>query len=351
MYFNLSATKGCAMSVEFNYAKQLLEHHVTPTFVLDREGRVTVWNRACAAMTGLKAEDVLGTSDHWRGFYQEPRECLADLILQDRIEAVEELYSAVSDIQVSPGAIAAETWCVLPNSDRRIYIASEALAIRGEDGQLIGVLQTLRDISAMKEVESKYRGLAGLDGLTGIANRRKFDDRIRSEWRRAVRSRAPLSLLLVDIDHFKQFNDSLGHLRGDQCLKTVAGALAGEARREGDFPARYGGEEFAIILPATNKVGAGQIAEKVRASIAELKIPHPHSSVGHSLTVSIGAATIIPASGNQVEEFVGWADVALYRAKDLGRNRVCSVDSGLSCSLVSDRPAPDEENVHRILKP
>jgi diguanylate cyclase (GGDEF)-like protein/PAS domain S-box-containing protein len=307
-------------------AELLLEHHVTPTFALDRRGRVIVWNRACETLTGLEASEVLGTSDHWRGFYTQPRPCLADLILQDRIEEVEELYAAFSDIQVSRGAIAAENWYVLPITGRQIYVAIEAVAIRNAEGDLVGVLETVRDLTAIKEAEANFRTLAGLDSLTGIANRRTFDGILSSEWRRAIRTGRPISLLIVDIDHFKQFNDSLGHQRGDECLRQVAETMDCGAHRAGDVVARYGGEEFAVILPGIDREGAAAVAEKIRASVEGEKIPHPLSSVGPHVTVSIGIATWAPRLEDNLEKLVCFADVALYRAKERGRNRVSAFD-------------------------
>jgi len=324
-------------------ADLLLQHHVTPTFVLDPRGRVTIWNGACEALTGLKAADVIGTSEHWRGFYKEARPCLADLILQDRIEVVEELYTTVSDLQVSRGAIVAENWCVMPVSGRRLYVSVEAVPIRAADGQLLGVLEAVRDLTATKEAEAKLRSLAGLDALTGIANRRTFNDILASEWRRAMRARNPVSLLIVDIDHFKQFNDSLGHQRGDECLRAVAEAMANVASRAGDLPARYGGEEFAIVLPATDRAGAALIAENVRAAIEHREIQHPLSSVGPHVTVSIGAATVAPVMTDRVEKLVCFADVALYRAKEGGRNQVRAFHDGPTCAIARHHPTAGVE--------
>jgi diguanylate cyclase (GGDEF)-like protein/PAS domain S-box-containing protein len=319
-------------------ADLLLLQHVTPTFVLDPQGRVTVWNQACEKLTGLKEAEVIGTRDHWRGFYTEARPCLADLILQDRIEAVEEYYVVVSDVQVSRGAIAAENWCVMPISGRRLYLAVEAVAIRDVAGEMIGVLETLRDLSAMKEAESKFRSLAGIDALTGVANRRTFNDVLGSEWRRAIRSGVSLSLLMIDVDHFKLFNDSLGHQSGDECLRIVAEAIAGEAHRAGDFPARYGGEEFVMVLPATDKAGTAVIAENVRAAIERRGILHPLSSAGPFVTASIGTATVAPTNADRVEKLICFADIALYRAKEQGRNQVCPFHDGPSCAVARRQP-------------
>lgn len=312
-------------------ANLLLRHHTTPTFALDRRGRVIVWNRACETLTGLSASNVLGTTEHWRGFYTCARPCLADLILQDQIEKVEELYAAFSDVQVSRGAIAAENWYVMPISGRRLYIAIEAVAIHDADGDLAGVLETVRDLTAHKQAEANFKSLAGVDSLTGIANRRTFDRLLSSEWRRAVRFGRPISLLIADIDHFKQFNDSFGHQRGDQCLRHVAETLACGAHRGGDVVARYGGEEFAIILPGVDRTGAAAVAEKIRAAVEQQQIPHPLSGAGPHVTVSIGMATCEPNLEVNPEKLVCFADIALYRAKARGRNRVSAFDEDGAC--------------------
>jgi diguanylate cyclase (GGDEF)-like protein/PAS domain S-box-containing protein len=304
----------------------LIDQHITPTFVLNRKGNVAVWNKACETLTGLKAAEVIGTRHHWRGFYAEARPCLADLVLNDQIETISELYDVVTDVRGRPEALAAEDWLIIPSDGRRLYVAVEAAAIRDEHGAIIGVIETLRDLTAMKTAEARWQSLAGLDGLTGIANRRTFDDALAAEWRRAMRSGACLSLLMVDIDHFKQFNDMLGHRRGDECLRDVAGVLTSHMRRAGDFPARYGGEEFAIVLPATERAAAGHIAENVRLAVEGLGVAHPLSSAGATVTVSIGAASVAPTMSDRAEKLVSLADTALYRAKNSGRNRICLFD-------------------------
>jgi diguanylate cyclase (GGDEF)-like protein len=161
-----------------------------------------------------------------------------------------------------------------------------------------------------------------VDGLTGIANRRQFDATLEAEWRRSARTQAPLSLLMIDVDCFKGYNDRCGHLAGDECLRRVAGALAGQPRRPADLVARYGGEEFVVVLPETPAEGALQVAESMRGAVQALGLAHPCSLAGPQVTVSIGAATRIPVTGQSPSSLVTYADKALYRAKRGGRNRV-----------------------------
>ncbi|TGK19243.1 diguanylate cyclase [Leptospira fluminis] len=161
------------------------------------------------------------------------------------------------------------------------------------------------------------------DGLSGIWNRRFFDEILDVEWKRANRSEKPISLLLIDIDFFKRFNDTYGHQAGDDCIRKVASVLKETAKRAGDFAARYGGEEFAIILPETDEERAIVVAEKVRAKVVELQIPHKMSETSESVSVSIGVAT---GKGNKNdmnrEDLVRMADESLYESKAGGRNRV-----------------------------
>jgi len=310
------------MQATFDIMFAVLDQHVAATFVLNREGRVIVWNRACAELTGLRASEVLGTREHWKGFYSAERPCVADLVLKDAVEWAPEYYVAYSDSQTAKGALAVEFWCDIPRTGRRCYIAAEAGVIHGPAGEFIGVIESVRDLTHIKTAEARLRDLAGLDGLTGLPNRRTFDETLASEWRRAVRTGEPLSLLLLDIDHFKGFNDNLGHCYGDQCLTTVAALIAGAFHRTRDLSARYGGEEFAIILPATNAAGASVAAERVRRAIEQKEIRHPANSASPFVTASVGQATAIPCQHCRADDVLKRADAALYRAKDLGRNRV-----------------------------
>jgi two-component system chemotaxis family response regulator WspR len=173
----------------------------------------------------------------------------------------------------------------------------------------------------LERANEELQKLAALDGLTGIANRRRFDETIRAEWQRALRNKKPLSLLLCDVDKFKVYNDALGHQAGDHCLKKVAAALTACLKRPADLASRYGGEEFALLLPDTGIDGAAQLAEACRAHVERMALEHPGED-SQVVTLSAGVASIVPTNHNKFEDLIASADKALYAAKDAGRNRV-----------------------------
>lgn len=172
----------------------------------------------------------------------------------------------------------------------------------------------------------ELKRLASLDGLTGIANRRHFDEVLEREWRRAMRQGTELSVLMCDIDFFKQYNDTYGHLEGDECLRQIANAFIAAMDRGGDLIARYGGEEFAAVLPETSLGGALFVAERMKLAIAQLKLTNTGSPFGH-VTASFGIASAVPMPETAPLSLVDAADRALYQAKDEGRNRVCRTSS------------------------
>lgn len=188
-----------------------------------------------------------------------------------------------------------------------------------------GLVVVSRDVTERKNVEAELARLATIDGLTGVANRRTFDEALQREWRHCARTQLPLSMLLVDVDHFKALNDSQGHQRGDECLRQIGEVLGSTVRRAGDLAARYGGEEFTVLLPETDAVGAAAVAERLRVEIESLALPHPASGVaGGVVTVSVGGATLWPLPGEEAKgpaELLGLADEGLYEAKRTGRNR------------------------------
>jgi diguanylate cyclase (GGDEF)-like protein len=179
------------------------------------------------------------------------------------------------------------------------------------------LLDTKRDL---EEANRILRQLAVEDPLTGVANRRAFEERLDQEWRRAARERHPLGILMIDVDRFKAYNDALGHAKGDECLIRVAQTLAGSLRRAGDLLARYGGEEFAAILPDTDVDELAALAESLRRRIEALSVLHPSSPVSDRVTVSLGGASAVPGHHDDSTEVVRTADRALYDAKRAGKN-------------------------------
>jgi diguanylate cyclase (GGDEF)-like protein/PAS domain S-box-containing protein len=183
----------------------------------------------------------------------------------------------------------------------------------------------MRDISERKILEEKLSALALIDGLTGISNRRAFDEALAREWKRILRDGSEISLLMLDVDHFKNFNDQYGHQAGDDCLRAVAAAVK-SAVRSSDIVARYGGEEIVVILPSTSTAGAVETAEKVRSAIEALRLPNEGNPEGGGwVTVSVGVATALARYGGTMstpESLLLAADNAMYKAKHEGRNRV-----------------------------
>jgi two-component system chemotaxis family response regulator WspR len=172
------------------------------------------------------------------------------------------------------------------------------------------------------ETNLELQRLTNSDGLTGLSNRRYFDEYLGAEWRRAQREQSQLALLMIDVDSFKAFNDTYGHVAGDDVLRRVAAVIRDNCARPADLPARFGGEEFAMILPSTSPGGARLLAEKARRAIEALQIPHAGSAVSVHVTVSIGGAVLVPAADMPVSKLVEAADAGLYRAKRNGRNQV-----------------------------
>jgi diguanylate cyclase (GGDEF)-like protein/PAS domain S-box-containing protein len=302
------------------FAARLMEMLAIPAFVLDTGCKVMIWNRACERLTGVAGYEVIGTSDHWRSFHDAPRPSLADLVIQNRTDEIHQIYPRQVKQPGPVGNLCAESWCEMPRVGTRRYLASDASPILDDDGALVAVVQTVRDMTDEKMAQISLEQLATRDGLTGLANRRCFDETLHAEWARAQRQKQPLSLLMVDVDNFKAYNDANGHLGGDECLKRIAGAVASEMRAN-DLVARYGGEEFAVILPNQSLKGAAIVAERIRCRVERLMVPNAGAAPGH-VTVSIGAATALASPEASASQLVAIADAALYRAKHMGRNRI-----------------------------
>ncbi|MBX7116957.1 MAG: diguanylate cyclase [Myxococcaceae bacterium] len=206
-----------------------------------------------------------------------------------------------------------------------MLVSQRTAALRVETDSHKETIDKLRDANGLLEK------LALKDALTGLGNRRYFDQALENEWRRTARDGEWIALVLIDIDFFKQFNDSLGHPAGDACLRAVGGALGATVGRPGDIVARYGGEEFAFILPATDADGAQRIAENARANVAKLAFPHPKSAIGPIVSISLGVSSLRATFEHSPALLIAQADNALYMAKHQGRDRVA----------IHQQPAPD----------
>ncbi|MCK1718764.1 diguanylate cyclase [Bradyrhizobium sp. 141] len=205
-----------------------------------------------------------------------------------------------------------------------VWLESTMRVTRKDNGRVDGVVAISRDITEHKKLETRLETLAIEDSLTGLANRRRFDERLKEEWARAYRDRSSLALLMIDVDHFKAYNDEYGHPAGDACLRLVAKIIAAETQRAGDLAARYGGEEFAMLLPNTDAAGCARIGERIRTAIHEAGLVHSSNLASGCVTASIGGATCRPALERTagVTSLVEAADRALYAAKDAGRDRL-----------------------------
>lgn len=212
-----------------------------------------------------------------------------------------------------------------------IWIRDVVHVVRDETGSVEALIGFMFDISERKKNEARLNHLqkeleelSYKDGLTGVANRRMFDKVFDSEWANARRNRKPLSLIMIDIDYFKQYNDQYGHIQGDDCLRAVARTLTEAVHRPRDFVGRFGGEEFVLVLPETDAASAKQIAEKCRSLIQQRQIPHENSAVSEVLTISLGVGTITPGAPDNKKAFIDAVDQCLYKAKGNGRDCLVS---------------------------
>jgi diguanylate cyclase (GGDEF)-like protein/PAS domain S-box-containing protein len=215
-----------------------------------------------------------------------------------------------------------------------VWIRDVVHVDRRPDGSVDSLVGFMFDITARKQAEEKILQLqreleilSYRDSLTGVANRRMFDTVYPVQWAKARDTGHPLSLVIVDIDYFKQYNDHYGHVQGDECLRRVAQALDAAASHPGHLCARLGGEEFVLLLPATDAEGARIKAERCRKLLAQEEIPHARSGAGRLVTVSLGVGTIVPGAGDDPGVFLDRIDRRLYQAKSAGRDRLCDTEA------------------------
>ncbi|GAB4464508.1 MAG: hypothetical protein OHK0037_18580 [Elainellaceae cyanobacterium] len=290
-----------------------------------------------AAMQSVR--DIDGTIGDFRCLVVNPvvakmlgktrEELIGNLALRRLVQQIDPgLFQRFVDVVETGETFESELAYSTPEGDRWYH----SIAVKLGDGFAV----TVRDITSRKQIElelqaanEKLEILANLDGLTQLANRRRWDACLEQEWRRCAREQQPLSVLLCDVDYFKRYNDAYGHLAGDDCLRQIARAIAHSAKRPADLVARYGGEEFSILLPNTTAAGAAQIAEMIQAAVYDLSIAHRQSDISDRITLSIGIASVIPHPEVPPETLLNEADSALYLAKQQGRNQTVQAIAGV----------------------
>jgi diguanylate cyclase (GGDEF)-like protein/PAS domain S-box-containing protein len=288
--------------------RMLTENSNDIVYRVDAEGTRLYVSPAVERVLGQPAAQLLG------------RSALDDIAPED-LPAVQE---ALGRLRAGEREVRVEYRVIRADGGVVWLEASARATVNARTGELDDIVAIARDVTERKTLENKLAVLARTDGLTGLANRRAFDEALASEWRRARRDGTALSLLLLDVDRFKLFNDTYGHPAGDACLRAVAEAVAAAVHRPADLVARYGGEEIVLLLPGTEASGSQVLAEQVRAGVEAMGLTHAANPSSGVVTVSIGAATALPAAVPDLapEALVAGADAALYEAKHAGRNRV-----------------------------
>lgn len=287
-----------------------------PMFVIDAEHRVTHWNRACESMAGVPAEQMIGSRQHWWPFYTEPRPVMADLVLDAAIGEVEKFYAG----KYQPSRLIAGAWEAkdhfpqFPGGGRWLYFT--AAPLHGADGRVIGAVETLQDISEQKRYEAQLEDQARQDLLTGLANRRVLEERLKQALAQAARDGRVVAVAFIDLDHFKPINDEMGHAAGDALLRELATRLTSMVR-DVDTVARVGGDEFVVVLSAPES------AEAVEGVIRRIidAVGRPVAIAGREVQVgcSVGIA-LYPDHGTDQAGLLRDADTAMYIAKAAGRN-------------------------------
>ena len=304
-----------AIREQKEFAENLLKHAAAPIFVIDADHRVVIWNRACEELTGLRAAEVKGTDGYWRAFYQQPRHCLADFAVSGAAEGLAAGYEQPVRSTLVEEGLQAEGWRVM-NSGQRRYLSFNAAPIRNKRGEIVAAIQTLEDLTERKETEKRLEQMAHFDVVTDLPNRALFFDRLEQGVAASVRYGHPLGLLYLDLDGFKQVNDSAGHDAGDQVLAAVARRLEKCVRRS-DTVARVGGDEFTVILThVTGEAEAKMVAGRI---LDALDAPFVLGDRTFALGASIGIS-LCPACGHDADTLVQQADIAMYRIKGVGKN-------------------------------
>ena len=287
--------------------------------VIEPSGRIQYTNPACDRYLGHVAGELAGST-------------LDDLLAPSVAQEYLDLFSQSVRDPSSPNSRGAREVLIRQRDGTLRAMDFTLTPMQGDQPLFVALLH---DITHHKQSENALQRAALVDPLTKIANRRHFDSFLDKEWQRALRSSQPLSLIVLDVDHFKGYNDSLGHAAGDACLQQVAMALQSHALRATDLAARYGGEEFVLLFGETGFEAARALAETIRSHIEALNIPNPRSATSPWVTASLGVATIVPTQLDDIKEFFVHADRAMYAVKEDGRNAVRAVKAGATFDAIT----------------
>jgi diguanylate cyclase (GGDEF)-like protein/PAS domain S-box-containing protein len=299
-----------------------------PAFVIGKDHRVIHWNKALEEMSRIKSEEIVGTNEQWKAFYNEERPCMADVLMDGAgaAELVPQWYCMYIKSPLIENAYEATDFFPDLGEDG-MWLSFTAAAIRDSKGMIVAAIETMKDITdskrmeaALRESEKRYRELSIVDELSQLYNSRHFYFQLKIELDRSNRYEQPLTLLLLDLDNFKAFNDAYGHVEGDQVLRRL-GQVVKRCLRDTDFAFRYGGEEFTILLPMTTSADGAVTAERIRTEFKKEAFPLVPDQDVH-MTVSIGLAQYKPQE--EMKAFVHRVDQLMYLGKKNGKDRVCS---------------------------
>ncbi len=342
MVREISERKQAERSREFHQSLLSAIHEGSPDgiLVIDDHGKAVSYNRKFMDIWRIANPTMPKTA------LQQVTEISDESFLAQCVSQVEDPDAFLERARELASDRSADDQSQIPLKDGRT-LERYTTTLRTENGRFLGRVWFFRDITerirAEQELKKAYdevEKLAGTDPLTGLANRRRFDEYLDVEWRRALRDHLPLSMILIDVDLFKLYNDTYGHLRGDSCLKQIAASALQVVTRSADLVTRFGGEEFAIILPNTDENGANTIARQLCDAVRDHRLQHENSPHG-IVTISAGHATTIPQDGLASSDLVERADHAMYRAKRGGRNRLCIATSQ------APKEHPPQRNVDR----
>ncbi len=310
--------------------RNLFENTGTATILVEKNMRISMANTKFSELTGFSKKELTG------------KKRLSEFIERRNLIRIRRFIGKQKEKGLP---LPTEYECLMVDRQRnQKHVVMKIYTPPEQESSIVSffdITKRKKAEAALQDAHERLRILAVMDELTQVANRRQFNDKLASEWQRLLRDGRPLSLIMCDVDCFKAYNDTYGHQNGDRCLRAIADTLSRSVKRSVDLVARYGGEEFAIIMPNTTLSGALRVAETARSAVANLNIPNRASSAEPFITLSLGAASIVPARSVSVDDLIKDADNALYAAKTSGRNQVVG-------GLTGDNKKGDQRHIRRI---